>query len=98
MDYDQIYRKKIGFGSPINLWMDNKGKYSQLLNDTLGSAKFANREFVNKKHFNDLFKAYQNGRYKEHNCSFLWTYLNLELWYQMFFEEGWKKGILEFRI
>jgi len=98
MDYDQIYRTKVGFGSPIPIWMDNKKQYHQLLFDTLSSAKFANREFINQKHFSNLFKAYNNGTYREHICSFLWTYLNLELWYQIFFEGGWKKERGEVRI
>jgi len=90
MDNDQIYRKKMGFGSPIFVWLERNGKYTELFNDTLGSAKFANRDFINKKHFNNIFNAHKNGSYKERNSAFLWTYLNLELWYRIFFDGEWK--------
>lgn len=90
IDHDQIYRKKVGFGSPIFVWLEKNGKYTELFNDTLESAKFANREFINKKHFNSIFENHKNGLYKERNSAFLWTYLNLELWYRIFFEGDWK--------
>ena len=91
MDHDQIYRKKVGFGSPIFVWLEREGKYTELFNETFESAKFANREFINREHFNSLMNGHKNGSYKERNSAFLWTYLNLELWYQIFFEDGWKK-------
>ena len=91
IDHDQIYRKKVGFGSPIFVWLERKGKYSEFFNDTLQSAKFANRDFIDKKHFNALLENHKNGSYKERNSAFLWTYLNLELWYRIFFEDGWKE-------
>lgn len=88
---DQIYRKKIGFGIPIDKWLDKKtGKYYQFFEDTVNSTSFKNRELLNHKHFYQIYEAYKNGIYKEHNSAFLWTYFNLELWFQIFFENKWK--------
>lgn len=92
IDKDQIYRKKIGFGIPIDEWMDKKtGKYSELFRDTVESESFKNRPFINYKHFKSIYDTYKKGGYREVNCAFLWTYFNLELWFRIFFENGWKK-------
>ncbi len=91
IDKDQIYRKKIGFGMPLDEWMRNKGEYSSFFDDIANSMAFRQRDFVNFKHFSSIYKAHKAGQYKEKSCSFLWTYLNLELWHRIFFDGGWKK-------
>ena len=91
MDYDQIYRQKIGFGSPVYTWLERQGSYTELFNAILKSDKFRKREFVDWKHFNYIFSGHENGSYREKNSAFLWTYLNLEIWYRIFFEDGWKR-------
>ncbi len=93
IDKDQIYRKKIGFGTPINDWINKNGKYYELFEDTVNSGAFKSREFIDQKHFRQIYQAHKNGSYRELNSSFLWTYFNLELWYKTFFEGGWKDVI-----
>lgn len=90
MDYDQIYRKKIGFGIPVDKWINAQGRYNRFFTEIMESKKFQERPFINHKHFDDVYNAHKNGSYREINSAFLWTYFNLELWYRTFFEEGWR--------
>ena len=90
IDKDQIYRKKIGFGTPIDTWINKNGAYNRIFEDTVNSASFKSREFIDHKHFNSLYQAHKSGTYSEVNSAFLWTYFNLELWYRTYFEDGWK--------
>ncbi|HPN83779.1 MAG TPA: asparagine synthase (glutamine-hydrolyzing) [Victivallales bacterium] len=90
IEQDQIYRKKIGFGTPIDKWICKKGKYHELFEDTINSVSFKDRSFINQNHFSKIYKAHRNGVYTEHNSAFLWTYFNLELWSRIFFDGKWK--------
>jgi asparagine synthase (glutamine-hydrolysing) len=87
MDYDQIYRKKMGFGVPVNTWMKRKSLYSDIMENTLNSKKSSSDSIINTEHKKSVYNAYKAGSYKEHNVGFLWTYMNLELWYRMFFKQ-----------
>lgn len=91
MDKDQIYRKKIGFGTPINDWINRKGPYSELYDNTMNSEAFKSREFINHSHFREMYDAHKSGKFKEVNSAFLWTYFNLEIWFKIFFEGQWKQ-------
>lgn len=93
LGHELIYRKKVGFGSPTYIWLEKHNSYSQFLDDNLKSAKFADRDFINHDHFNEVYRVNKDGTYIERNSGFLWTYLNLELWYQIFFEGQWKQFI-----
>lgn len=93
LDHDQIYRKKVGFGVPIALWMEQDGTYRKEMDSVFTSDLFKNRDFIDKSHFFPLYDAFKKGDFKERNCGFLWTYLNLEKWYRIFFEDGWKQLI-----
>jgi asparagine synthase (glutamine-hydrolysing) len=91
IDHDQIYRKKIGFGTPIDDWLQQDGPYAGLFEETMESKRFKEREFIDHEHFNMLYNAHKDGSYREHNSAYLWTYFNFELWYRIFFEDGWKQ-------
>lgn len=93
IDHDQIYRKKVGFGTPVDVWINREGKYSDMFRNLMESGKFKNREHINYDHFNRLYKAHKEGTYRERNSGFLWTYFNFEMWYRIFFEDGWKELI-----
>ncbi len=86
IDRDQIYRKKIGFGTPVDTWINKNGKYNQFFEDTVNSSSFKSREFVDHRHFNNIYQAYKKGIYREINSGFLWTYFNLELWHRIYFD------------
>ncbi len=91
IDLDQIYRKKIGFGTPLEFWINKDTEFSHLYSDIIESKEFRGRDFINHTHFDEIYVLRKSGVNRERNCSFLWTYFNLELWYRIFFEEGWKK-------
>jgi asparagine synthase (glutamine-hydrolysing) len=91
IDKDQIYRKKIGFGTPIDSWLAGNGPYSRMYSETMGSTSFRSRDFINHEFFNEILSSHRNGSYQERNIGFLWTHFNLELWYRIFFEGGWRK-------
>ncbi len=91
IDKDQIYRKKIGFGTPIDSWLGGSGPYGRMFSETVGSESFRSREFFDHGFFNQILSSHRNGSYEERNIGFLWTHFNLELWYRTFFEGGWRK-------
>ncbi len=91
LDHEQIYRKKIGFGLPIDKWSRSAKGYGAIIQETFESYKFRSRDFINREHFDSTYNSFKSGQYSENNCGFLWTYCNLENWYRIFFENGWKK-------
>ncbi|MFZ2654831.1 MAG: asparagine synthase (glutamine-hydrolyzing), partial [Victivallales bacterium] len=91
IDKDQIYRKKVGFGTPIDAWLNGRGPYSSLYSQTVESDSFKSRSFIDHNHFKQIYSSHTNGSYREVNSGYLWTYFNLENWYRIFFEGGWKK-------
>lgn len=90
MDYDQIYRKKMGFGMPVDTWLRRQGAFRKLFDETISSEDFRHRSFLDYDFFKELFRRHREGIYEERSSGFLWTYLNIEIWYKMFFEGGWK--------
>jgi asparagine synthase (glutamine-hydrolysing) len=96
IEKDQIYRKKIGFGTPIDSWLSENGPYGKMYSETVESASFKSRDFINHEFFNQILSSYRDGSYQERNIGFLWTYFNLELWYRTFFEGGWRKFVGKF--
>lgn len=93
IDHDQIYRKKVGFGVPLLGWMDRDGPYSKEIHSIFSSDDFMKRDFLDHSFFSPLYQAFKKGEYHERQCGLLWTYLNLEKWYRIFFENGWKRLI-----
>ncbi|OGV50892.1 MAG: asparagine synthase (glutamine-hydrolyzing) [Lentisphaerae bacterium GWF2_52_8] len=93
LDHEQIYRKKIGFGTPIPRWLEKSGNYSGMLDDVLDSSRFRSREFIDQKHASLIYSSHKKGSYVENNSGFLWTYPNLELWHRIFFEGGWRRFV-----
>jgi len=91
VDHDQIYRKKVGFGLPIVPWSRTKDGYGELIRETFESSSFRIRPGIDHAHANALYREFRDGHYNERNCAFLWTYVNLEQWHRMFFENGWKE-------
>ncbi|MCX6984974.1 MAG: asparagine synthase (glutamine-hydrolyzing) [Lentisphaerae bacterium] len=91
IDKDQIYRKKVGFGTPVDVWLNKNGPYSRLYSETVESDSFKSRNFIDLSHFNQIYSSHRSGSYREVNSGYLWTYFNLELWYRTFFEGGWRK-------
>ena len=81
---DLVWRRKMGFGLPLNDWFRNKnglGKYLEILQDntTNGRGIFA-RNVLNKIIMEHQLKKQDHGR-------LLWNVLNLELWYRIFIDK-----------
>lgn len=90
LDRELIYRRKVGFGTPVDEWMERKGPFLELFEDTVNSQSFKSRPFIDHAHFGWLYDAWKSKRYVERNSGFLWTYFNLELWHKIYFEGGWR--------
>jgi len=86
-----IYRKKMGFGLPLDNWCRSENGYGKLFREILESDSFRQREFINHEFFNRLYSSHLAGSYRERNCGMFWTHLNLEMWYRIFFADGWKE-------
>ena len=83
VDHDLVYRKKQGFGAPMEQWLkEDFGKkcYSIFQRSTMRKEKYFDNEY-----FESMFKQQMNsgGGYSFH----VWTVLNAVLWY-----ESWVNG------
>ncbi|OGV35320.1 MAG: asparagine synthase (glutamine-hydrolyzing) [Lentisphaerae bacterium GWF2_45_14] len=92
IDNDQIYRKKVGFGTPFKEWiLKAGGRGSDLFEEVINSESIRKRDGINSEHLDNILKLMKEGKFQETNAGFLWTYFCFELWYRIFFDGGWKK-------
>lgn len=73
-----LTRPKMGFGIPLAEWL--RGELRGMLEDSLFSARFLNRDVVSVPFLRRLMDEHQSGR--RDNSSWLWWLLMLELWFQ----------------
>jgi asparagine synthase (glutamine-hydrolysing) len=77
-----INRKKSGFGAPINEWMLDR--FGGFVERTLMNSPLRRRELFDYDFIAQLLKEHRRGRV---NYSFfLWSLLNLSLWYEQWIE------------
>ena len=77
-DHDFIYRKKQGFGSPVEHWMKSK-EFGGFVADTIMSSFLVRDGYVDQTYVASLLKretSAQGGGYS----SQIWTLLNVALW------------------
>jgi len=79
---DILYRKKMGFGVPIEQWLCNELR--ELVGDTLVSGPFQERGIVRKGYVETLMEEHCSGIRQHHTR--LWALLMLELWFQMWID------------
>jgi asparagine synthase (glutamine-hydrolysing) len=91
IDREQIYRKKIGFGIPVDTWLKRDGVYKRFFERTMDPSKLPASPGVDFGHFERLYSDYRTGKLREVSSGFLWTYFNFEIWSGMFFRGGWKE-------
>jgi len=92
LDHDQIYRKKVGFGTPFNEWLLKKGGPEEaFFEEVINSESLMKREGIAKEHLSNILRLRREGKFRETNAGFLWTYFCFELWNKIFFDGGWKK-------
>ena len=80
--WENIKRKKMGFGVPVGDWMRNQLKgymHSALLSDTA-----LNRGYFKRDILKNYVREHTSGR-KDHSFG-LWSLLMLELWHKRFID------------
>ncbi|NEQ64620.1 MAG: asparagine synthase (glutamine-hydrolyzing) [Symploca sp. SIO2D2] len=84
LDHDMVYRKKQGFGAPMEEWF-KEGDFGQRCLAAFERSEISKEGFLNNQYFTDLLKHQMSsgGGYSFH----LWTVLNAILWH-----ESWVVG------
>jgi len=87
---DFIYRKKSGFGTPLEYWFRNKkslGKYLQMLEED----RTLDRGIFNPDELIKIVHQFKHGkRPPEDYDGLLWTIVNLELWHRIFIDQDYE--------
>jgi asparagine synthase (glutamine-hydrolysing) len=85
-----IYRKKMGFGVPIDEWL--RGELKQLAYDTLLSQSARERGLMRPDYVRQLLDEHCSGR-RDHHYR-LWALLMLELWFRMWIDASTDAAVL----
>ncbi len=80
-------KKKLGFPVPIRLWL-KEDKYYNMVKESFTS-KTA-KTYFNESIILSLLDDHKNGR--TDNSRKIWTIYTFLVWYNVFFEDGYKKG------
>jgi len=78
-----LYRKKMGFGVPIDRWLC--GPLSEMSHDLLLGSRFHQRGIVRRDHVKVMLEEHCHGSRQHHTR--LWALLILELWFQMWIDK-----------
>lgn len=83
LDNDMIYRKKQGFGAPMESWFMDR-EFSRRAEAAFSRSHFRREGFFDNEYFEGLLKKQVGGGggYSFH----LWTVLNAVLWYESWIE------------
>ncbi len=79
---DVIYRKKMGFGVPIDHWFRHELK--EMMFDTLLSARALQRGYFRRAYIENILNRHVAGETWQY---LIWNLLMLELWHLMFIDE-----------
>jgi asparagine synthase (glutamine-hydrolysing) len=85
-----IYRKKMGFGVPIDQWL--RAELKPLAYDTLLSQAARERDLFHPDYVRQLLDEHSSGERNHHNR--LWALLMLELWFRMWIDGPSEAAIL----
>jgi asparagine synthase (glutamine-hydrolysing) len=85
-----IYRKKMGFGCPIDEWL--RAELKPLAYDTLLSQAARERGLMRPDYVRRLLDEHCSGQHNHHNR--LWALLMLELWFQMWIDGAGEQAVL----
>ena len=85
-----IYRKKMGFGMPIDEWL--RGELKPLAYDTLLSQPARERGVMRPDYVRLLLDEHCSGRRNHHTR--LWALLMLELWFRMWIDGSPEQAVL----
>ncbi len=78
-----IYRKKMGFGVPIDHWF--RHELREMVRDTLLSQRAIQRGYFQRGYIEQMLERHQKGGESWHYM--IWNLLMLELWHQMFIDK-----------
>lgn len=82
LPHDVIYRKKMGFGVPIDHWFRHELK--EMVYDTLLSRKAIQRGYFNRGYIEQMLNRHQAGETWQY---LIWNLLMLEMWHLMFIDK-----------
>lgn len=82
LPYDNIHRKKMGFGVPVGKWF--RGELKALLHDTLLSSNALRRGYFKESAVRSMINEH-SANAKDHTFQ-LWALLMLELWHRRFID------------
>jgi len=85
-----LYRKKQGFGMPIDAWL--RGALKPLAYDTLLSQQARDRGLLRPDYVRRLLDEHSSGRRNHHTR--LWALLMLELWFRMWIDGSGEQAVL----
>src|SRR5262245_12577656 len=77
-----LHREKKGFGVPLEEWM--RGPFGRFVEENIMNSSLRQRELFDYEFVNHLISEHQAGR--QNYSFFLWTLLNLSLWYERWIE------------
>jgi len=85
-----IYRKKMGFGCPIDEWL--RAELKPLAYDTLLSQPARERSLLRPDYVRRLLDEHSSGARNHHTR--LWALLMLELWFRMWIDGSGEQAVL----
>jgi len=77
-----ITRKKQGFGFPLAYWMQNDLK--NFLRKIVKESRFVENQIFEYDYINNIIEEHISGK-RDHNFR-IWIFINLEIWYRLYFE------------
>ena len=78
-----IYRKKMGFGAPMNEWL--KGEFGHHVSSSILGSNLLKRGYFNVDYIKQLSKDHSEGR--KDNSLYIWTLFNLTSWYDYWIDQ-----------
>ncbi len=82
---ETIYRQKVGFGTPIDLWFRDKEGIGRYL-DIFFESQYLEREGIRADRVQTLVKEHRAGT--RNHSDLLWNLVNLELWHRIFIDRS----------
>ncbi len=86
---DIVWRKKQGFGTPLNSWI--QGSLKQMVTQKLTEGRLV-KETFKRDRIRELTARIDGGKLSMSGASLIWTLFALELWYDIYFENQIPSG------
>jgi asparagine synthase (glutamine-hydrolysing) len=86
LPHDLIYRKKQGFGAPVDRWLREDGNFARRVLRLTERSRLLNQGLLDKAFFTEMLGkeiAHNNG-----NSFYLWTVINVLLWHEVWLEKN----------